>query len=197
MSFLLGLTGSIGMGKSTTAKMFADLGCDVWDADAAVHRLYGAGGGAVASMRAAFPDAVKDGVVRREALKRIITAHPEALKQIEQIVHPLVAWDRAEFCQNSNADILVFDIPLIFETGGERAMDAVAVVSVSGDLQQKRVMERGTMSAEQFMHIQEKQMPDAEKRARADYVVITDTPDHARQQVQAIVTEIRTKLKNA
>jgi len=197
MSFCLGLTGSIGMGKSTTAKMFADLGCEVWDADAAVHRLYGQGGRAVTPISAVFPDAVVNGIVSRDILKRIISERPDALKEIERIVHPLVAQDRAGFRKTSSADILVFDIPLLFENGGNSAMDAVAVVSVSEDLQEIRVMERGTMTQDQFLHIKSMQMPDAEKRARADYVIITDTQDHARQQVQDIVTEIRSIIDNA
>jgi len=197
MSFCLGLTGSIGMGKSTTAGMFAELGCDVWDADAAVHRLYGQGGAAVTPVRGVFPEAVVDGMVSREALKQIIARDPGALKEIERIVHPLVALDRAGFREKARSDILVFDIPLLFETGGDAAMDAVATVSVSGDLQEKRVLERGTMTRDQFLQIKEKQMSDAEKRVRADYVIITDTRDHARQQVQQIVNQIRTKIENA
>lgn len=197
MSFLLGLTGSIGMGKSTTAKMFADLGCEVWDADAAVHRLYEKGGGAVAPIGAVFANAIVDGAVSREVLKLIIAQDPDALKKIEAIVHPLLAQDRADFHQSAQADILVFDIPLLFETGGNVAMDAVAVVSVPAQAQEKRVLDRGTMTLDQFRQIREKQMPDSDKRALADYVIVTDTPDNARQQVQDIVTEIRTKMKNA
>lgn len=197
MSFLLGLTGSIGMGKSTTAQMFADLGCDVWDADAAVHRLYGKDGAAVGPLGAVFPQAIVDGAVSRGALKQIIGQTPDALKEIEAIVHPLVAQDRALFRQSARSDILVFDIPLLFETGGDAAMDATVVVSVPAETQEKRVMQRGTMNMDQFRHIKQKQMPDAEKRARADYVIITDRLDHTRQQVQDIVTEIRTKLENA
>ncbi len=197
MSFLLGLTGSIGMGKSTTAQMFADLGCDVWDADAAVHRLYSKGGAAVGPLGAAFPQAIVDGAVSRDALKQIIGQTPEALKEIERIVHPLLAQDRALFRQSARADILVFDIPLLFETGGDAAMDATVVVSVKAETQEKRVMQRGSMDMDQFQLIKQKQMPDADKRARADYVIITDTPDHARQQVQDIVAEIRTKFENA
>lgn len=197
MRFCLGLTGSIGMGKTTTAKMFADLGCDVWDADAAVHRLYGQGGDAVAAIKAAFPEAVSNGAVSRGALKQIIAKTPEALKKIEHMVHPLVARDRERFRDETTADILVFDIPLLFETGGDAAMDAVVIVSVPAELQEKRVMERGTMTRDQFLHILEKQMSDSEKRARADYVIITDTPEHARQQVQGIVNKIRIKIKNA
>lgn len=197
MSFCLGLTGSIGMGKSTTAKIFAELGCDVWDADAAVHRLYRQGGDAIAPIGAAFPEAIVGGIVSRDALKRVISRRADALPEIERIVHPLVAQDRAEFRKLAQSDILVFDIPLLFETGGDSAMDAVVVVSVSAELQETRVLERGTMTRDQFLHIKQKQMPDAEKRARADYVVITDTVDHARRQVQDIINQIRTKIKNA
>lgn len=197
MSFKLGLTGSIGMGKSTTAKLLADEGCDVWDADAAVHRLYAPGGLAVAPMQAVFPDVIVDGAVSRDRLKQIITADPSALKQIESIVHPLVGQDRADFIAQATADILVFDVPLMFETGGNANMDAVLVVSVPEDIQRQRVLDRGTMTEAQFETIKAKQMPDAEKRARADYVVITDTLDHAQAQVQAILAQIRKGLENA
>ena len=197
MSFCLGLTGSIGMGKSTTAKMFADLGCDVWDADAAVHRLYGLAGDAVAPIGDAFPSAIVDGIVSRDALKQIIGQRPDALKEIERIVHPLLAQDRAQFRQSAHADILVFDIPLLFETGGEVAMDAVATVSIPAETQESRVMERGTMTRDQFLYIRGKQMSDADKRLRADYIIVTDTPEHARAQVQDIVAKIRAKLENA
>ena len=197
MTFRLGLTGSIGMGKSTTARLFADAGCAVWDADAAVHRLYSSGGAAVAPMQAAFPDAIRDGAVSRDALKEIISADPHALMKIESIVHPLVGQDRESFIANATADILVFDIPLLFETGGDARMDAVAVVSVDAETQRDRVLARGTMTEEQFNAIRAKQMPDAEKRARADYVIVTDTMDHARQQVQDVVTDIRSRMKDA
>lgn len=197
MTFLLGLTGSIGMGKSTTARLFAEEGCQVWDADAAVHRLYDKGGAAVEPMRVAFPAAVQNGMVDRTALKRIIADEPSTLAKIEQIVHPLVAQDRAKFRDIAAADILVFDIPLLFETGGDTSVDAVVCVSVSGDVQRKRVLERGTMTEQQFDQILKKQMPDADKRARADYLIITDTPDHARQQVQAIVKDIRERIGHA
>jgi len=197
MSFALGLTGSIGMGKSTTAKLFADEGCAVWDADAAVHRLYAPGGAAVEPMRAAFPEAIVEGAVSREVLKRIIGADPAALRRIERIVHPLVAEDRERFRADARADILVFDIPLLFEGGGAAAMDATVTVSAPPEVQQERVMERGTMTPAQFHQIREKQMPDEEKRARADYVIITDTIDHARDQVRRIVADIRAGMNHA
>jgi dephospho-CoA kinase len=191
MSFKLGLTGSIGMGKSTMAKLLAEEGCAIWDADAAVHRLYAPGGKAVRPMQALFPDAIKDGAVSRDRLKQIITADPDALKKIEAIVHPLVGEDRAEFIATSPADILVFDVPLMFETGGNRNMDAVLVVSAPEDVQKERVMARGTMTEEQFLAIKAKQMPDAEKRARADFVVITDSLEHAKAQVRDVLEQIR------
>lgn len=197
VTFKLGLTGSIGMGKSTTAKMFAALGCDVWDADAAVHRLYSRGGAAVSPIAALFPEAVQSGEVSRDALKTRISQDPDALVQIERIVHPLVAEDRAGFLQNSNSDIVVFDVPLLFETGGDARMDAVVCVSAREEVQRSRVLARGTMTGAQFETIRQKQMPDSDKRARADYVVVTDTFDHAREQVKAIVEQIREKIENA
>ena len=197
MMFLLGLTGSIGMGKSTTAQFFVDEGCALWDADAAVHRLYSKGGTAVEPIRQQFPDAVVNDEVDRNALKKIIAKDRGALTKIEKIVHPLVARDRQDFRDSATTDILVFDVPLLFETGGNSAMDAVACVSVSAVLQRKRVLDRGTMTPEQFDLILSKQMPDKEKRARADYVIVTDTLEHARAQVQDIVTEIRGQIDNA
>lgn len=197
MTFKLGLTGSIGMGKSTTAQMFVDAGCDLWDADAAVHRLYGANGAAVEPMRAAFPDAIKDTTVSREALREIISSDPTALTRIEQIVHPLVTQDRAAFVAQTTASIIVFDIPLLFETGGHKAMDAVAVVYVPDDIQQTRVMARGTMDLVQFRAIKAKQMPSAEKCARADFVIQTDTVEQAHAQVHHVIDQIRKQTKDA
>ena len=197
MSFRLGLTGSIGMGKSTTARLFAEQGCDVWDADAAVHRLYASGGAAVKPLGNAFPEAVVDGAIDRSVLKRIIAADPTALKRIETIVHPLVGEDRDAFRDHATSDILVFDIPLLFETGGEARMDAVACVSVDAATQLARVLARGTMTQDQFEIIRDKQLPDAEKRARSDYVIITDTMDHARQQVQDVIADIRARMTDA
>ncbi|UOA30335.1 Dephospho-CoA kinase [Sulfitobacter sp. DSM 110093] len=195
--FHLGLTGSIGMGKSTTAKMFAEEGCAVWDADAAVHRLYAAGGAAVAPMQGAFPAAIEAGSVSRSALKEIIATDPTALPRIEAIVHPLVAQDRAAFLADATSDIAVLDIPLLFETGGEAAMDAVACVIIPDTLQRDRVLARGTMTEVQFDAIRTKQMPAKEKCARAHYVIETDTLDHARAQVQAVIRDIREKLSHA
>ena len=191
MTFYLGLTGSIGMGKSTTAGIFAQAGCAVWDADAAVHRLYAAGGAAVAPMQEAFPAAIVVGAVSREALKQILADDPAAFARLESIVHPLLAADRQEFKDTATSDILVFDIPLLFETGGDAAMDAVACVRVDATTQRARVLERGTMTEAQFEQILAKQMPIDEKCARADFVIETDTLDHAKTQVSAILDQIR------
>jgi len=197
MTFKLGLTGSIGMGKSTTAQMFVDLGCALWDADATVHQLYAPGGAAVAPMAAAFPDAVDGKSVSRAALRQIIALDPAALRQIEAIVHPLVAKHRAEFVAGIDADIIVFEIPLLFETGGDAAMDATVCVFVPDDIQEERVMERETMTHEQFLAIRAKQMPADEKCARSDYVIKTDTFAHARAQVHDVVRRIRAGLNDA
>jgi dephospho-CoA kinase len=195
--FKLGLTGSIGMGKSTTARLFADAGCSVWDADAAVHRLYAKGGAAVRPMEALFPDAISDGSVDRGALRSIIVKRQDALRMIEGIVHPLVRDDRAQFAANADTDVIVFDIPLLFETGGEAEMDAVACVTVSPEKQEERVMERGTMTREQFAAIRAKQMPNDEKCARSDFVIETDTLEHARAQVHDVLEQIRKRMTDA
>ncbi|WP_292284610.1 dephospho-CoA kinase [Marivita sp.] len=197
MTFRLGLTGSIGMGKSTTARMFSDAGCAVWDADAAVHRLYAKGGSAVAAIGDLFPDAVVADVVDRTALRQVIDADPDALRQIENIVHPLVRADRARFADEAEADIIVFDIPLLFETGSETEMDAVTCVTVSADIQENRVMARQTMTRDQFSSIRDKQMSNAEKCHRSDYVIETDTLEHARQQVHDVVSDIRRYMTDA
>lgn len=185
---VLGLTGGIGMGKSTTADLFRAHGVPVWDADAAVHRLY-EGGAAVAPLAAAFPDAVRDGAVDRSTL-RTIAQTPESLRQIEKIVHPLVAEDRQTFLAQSTAPVVVLDIPLLFETGASDSVDRIIVVSVPADVQKQRVMERGTMTEAQFEAIRAKQMPDAEKRARADYVIETLTHTAAADEVARILAEV-------
>ncbi|UWR22466.1 dephospho-CoA kinase [Sulfitobacter sp. S190] len=195
--FLLGLTGSIGMGKSTTAQMLVDEGCALWDADAAVHRLYGPNGAAVAPLAQAFPEAVDADGVSRARLKQIIASDAGALSRIERIVHPLVAADRQTFIAQAQADIVVLDIPLLFETGGETRVDAIACVFISDAEQERRVMARGTMTKEQFETIRAKQMPAQEKCARSDYVIETDTLEHARQQVQNMLADIRSRLPNA
>ncbi|GLO72210.1 dephospho-CoA kinase [Phaeobacter inhibens] len=197
MSYALGLTGSIGMGKSATAQIFAEEGCAVWDADAAVHRLYDVGGAAVAPIEEAWPTAVIEGRVDRDRLREIIADDSRALPRIETIVHPLVAADREAFRTSSPHDVLVFDIPLLFETGGDTGMDAVACVWIDAETQCRRVLARGTMTVEQFEQILQKQMPIEEKKARADYLIETDTPDHAQTQVRTILAQIRRLIADA
>lgn len=191
MSFRLGLTGSIGMGKTTTAAMFAERGFPVWDADQAVHRLYARGGAAVGPVSAAFPRALKDGAIDREALKSALGDDPAALSRLEAIVHPLVARDRADFLdRHRDSALIVFDIPLMFEGGSDSAMDGVAVVSTDADTQAARVLARPGMTPQMFQMILSRQMPDAEKRARADWVIPTGSLDAARDAVERIIEEV-------
>ena len=193
--FKIGLTGSIGMGKSTTAQMFADQGIPIWDADAAVHRMYAKGGAAVEGIGLICPDAVVDGAVDRGVLKAWIAEDATALRRIEKVVHPLVAKDRQRFIEESQADIVLLDIPLLFETGGETRVDAVVVVTAPEEVQRTRVLERGTMSEAQFEAIKAKQMPDSEKRAKADFIIETLSLEAARAAVQDVLQDIRRGLK--
>lgn len=191
--FLIGLTGSIGMGKSTTAGMFHDLGVPVWDADAAVHRLYAAGGPAAPKIAALCPEAVQDGAVDRARLKAWIASHPGALARLEAVVHPLVAADRAAFIAKAAQDgakVVLLDIPLLFETGAERAVDAIVVVSAPTELQRQRVLERPGMTEAHLKTILDRQMPDAEKRKRADFIIDTSTMDGARKAVAGVLEKI-------
>jgi dephospho-CoA kinase len=191
--FILGLTGSVGMGKSVTATFFAEEGVPVHDADAAVHRLYE--GEAVAPIEAAFPGTTADGKVDRVKLGNRVLGDPAALLKLEGIVHPLVRREEERFlasAEKSGADIAVLDIPLLFETGGEKRCDAVVVVSAPAELQRERVMARPGMTAEKFGAILAKQMPDAEKRAKADFMVDSSKGfDAARAQVRDILAAIR------
>ncbi len=196
--FLLGLTGSIGMGKSTTAQMFANEGVPVWDADAAVHRLYAKDGAAVEAIASLCPEAIRDGAVDRDALKDWIAKDASALRKIEAAVHPLVAADRRRFiADHSDARVILLDIPLLFETGSAGTMDAVVVVSAPAKVQRARVLERGTMSEDQFNLILSKQVPDAEKRAKADYIIETTSLEAARTAVQDVLKDIHRRLDNA
>ncbi|MBN4046585.1 dephospho-CoA kinase [bacterium AH-315-P15] len=192
---LVGLTGSIGMGKTETAKMFAALGVPTYDADAAVHLLYGKGGDAVGPIGRAFPDTIKDHAVDRAALSKAVLKNPEAFKKLESIIHPLVAKVQREWLeaqQAQGAKMVVLDIPLLFETGGEGRVDKVVVVSAPADVQRARVLAREGMSGPKFEAILAKQMPDAEKRGKADYVVDTSGGvDHAAVQVKAIVEDLK------
>lgn len=191
MTYVLGLTGSIGMGKSTTAGFFREEGIPVWDADEAVHCLYEKGGEAAPKIAAVWPKAVHEGQVDRADLKRWIAEEPDALKILEEIVHPLVAKDRAAFLEShKSAGLVVLDIPLLFETGGNAKMDGVLVVSVHADIQRARVLERDTMSPEMFENILARQMPDAEKRKRADFVIETQELEQTRADVKTLIAKL-------
>lgn len=192
---LIGLTGSIGMGKSETAEMFRDFGVPVYDADAAVHKLYEKGGKAVEPLRAAFPSAIVDDAVDRKALSRCVLGLPEEMKKLEAIVHPLVGEVQMEFLTENlkaGAPMVVLDIPLLYETGGETRVDVVVVVSAPYDIQKTRVLARPDMDEAKFAAIHAKQVPDEEKRRRADFIVESDKGlDHARAQVAAIIEALK------
>jgi dephospho-CoA kinase len=189
--FVIGLTGSIAMGKSTTARLFAEEGVPVHDADAAVHRLYE--GEAAALIEAAFPGATRGGKVDRVALGRQVVGNTPALKRLEAIVHPLVRRAEEKFLQDaeaSGAKVVVLDIPLLFETGGDSRVDATVVVSAPAEMQRARVLERG-VTAERLEALLARQMPDAEKRARADFVVDSGQGiEHAMTQVRQILDAV-------
>ena len=197
MTFKLGLTGSIGMGKSTTARIFADQGCGVWDADAAVHKLYGENGAAVAPLAAIFPQVLKKQAIFRTAIKQLISDNSEALKHIENIVHPLVVRDRQLFIEQAKQAVLVFDIPLLYETHSQHQFDAVACVYISPEEQRRRVMDRGTMTAAQLDYILSKQMPIAKKRELSHYQIKTDSLVHVMAQVSVILADIREQVVDA
>ena len=191
--FRLGLTGSIGMGKSTTAGFFAELGLPVWDADAAVARLYGPGGAASRVLAADFPEAVMPAGIDRAALKTRIIAHPATLIQLETLIHPLVAEDRTAFLVTTTADIVVFDIPLLFEKGTQAQMDATLLVTAPPTLQRARVLARPGMTEAQFQALLARQMPDAQKRSLATHIVETLSLDATRTYVSALIAHIRTR----
>jgi dephospho-CoA kinase len=192
---VLGLTGSIGMGKSTAARTFRQLRVPVFDADATVHRLQGRGGGAVRPIEAAFPGTTKDGSVDREALRNRVLGDPAALKVLERIAHPLVRQAERAFlaaCRRRGEALAVLDVPLLFETKGEGRVDLVLVVSAPAAVQRARVLARGGMTEDRLRAILARQMPDAEKRRRADHVVRTGLSRHAAQrQIRAIVRALR------
>lgn len=192
---IIGLTGSIGMGKSTTAQMFRDQGCPVFDADAAVHALYARGGRAVPIIRSVFPDAIKDGAVDRVVLGKYMRADPLQLKVLESFIHPLVSEARTEFFHiHQDADIVVMDVPLLFETGLDKAVHHIVVVTAPYEVQRERVLDREGMTAELFGSLLARQTPDSEKRSRADSLILTDKGlDNAREQVQIILKELRSK----
>ena len=188
---ILGLTGSIGMGKSTTAKLFAEAGVPVYDADATVHMLYE--GEAVPAIEAAFPGTTANGKVDRNKLSARVVHDPAAIKQLEQIVHPMLGASRQKFlddAERSGAPVAVVDVPLLFETGGEKRVDAVVVVTTTPELQHQRILARDNMTSEKLDAILARQLPDAEKRRRADFVVDTsDGLDPVRLRIRDILNE--------
>ncbi|WP_180899481.1 dephospho-CoA kinase [Martelella soudanensis] len=190
---LLGLTGSIGMGKSTTAGFFAEAGLPVFNADDAVHRLYR--GRAVAPVEAAFPGVTLDGAIDRRKLSRALAGKPENFRKLEGIVHPLVREERRAFLQHARADgapIAVLDVPLLYETGGDRDVDYVVVVTCDPAIQRERVLSRPEMTVEKLETVLKQQLPDGEKRARADYIVDTGHGiEAARAAVAAIIADLK------
>jgi dephospho-CoA kinase len=185
---ILGLTGSIGMGKSTTAKLFEEAGVPVYDADAAVHKIYE--GEAAPAIEAAFPGTTADGKVDRNKLSAKVVHDPAAMKRLEQIVHPMLGASRQKFlrdAEQSGAPVAVVDIPLLFETGGEKRVDAVVVVTTTPEIQRQRILERDNMTGEKLEAILARQLPDAEKRKRADFVVDTS---HGHDPVRARIRDI-------
>ena len=189
---ILGLTGSIGMGKSTTAKLFTEAGVPVYDADAAVHKVYE--GEAAPAIEAAFPGTTAGGKVDRAKLSAKVVHDPAAIKQLEQIVHPMLGASRKKFldeAERSGVPVVVMDIPLLFETGGEKRVDAVVVVTTSPEAQRERILARGTMTNEALDAILARQLPDAEKRKRADFVVDTSHGlDPVRTAIRDILAEV-------
>lgn len=189
---MIGLTGAIGMGKTQTAKLFAGEGVPVFDADAAIHDLYA--GEAVAAVEAAFPGSTRNGAVDRAALARHVMDDPAALTRLERLVHPMVARRREEFLASTGAPIVVLDIPLLLETGTK--VDAVVVATVPQSVQRQRVLARPGMTEAKFQALSARQFSDAQKRAQADYLVVTDKGlDDAREQVKMILADIRNKIR--
>lgn len=192
---ILGLTGSIGMGKSATAAMFRDQGIPVYDADAAVHEIYEPNGSAVEPLRAVFPDVIVDERVDRVRLRNHVLNDAEAMKKLEAIVHPLVAETQIRFRRQAleaKADIIVLDIPLLFETGGHARVDHTVIVTTTPEEQRRRVLARPGMTEEAFEAILAKQLPDAEKRKRADFIINTRIDlAYAREQVHALIAALR------
>ena len=191
MAFALGLTGSIGMGKSTALRIFAENGCPVWSADEAVTRLYSTGGAAVDAVRRLAPNAVRGNAVQRDALRNWLSEDNSRYDALDAAVHPLIAADRSTFAEkNSHQPLIVFDIPLLFETGAEKEMDGVAVVTAPEPVQHARVMRRENMTEERLDEILHRQLPDAEKRSRADWLIDGASIDAARADIAYIIQQI-------
>ena len=197
MSFLLGLTGSIGMGKSTTTRIFADKGCLTWSADAAVHQLYSTGGIAVVQIKKLFPETVINGEIDRNRLRELTLHNTDYLTKIEKIVHPLVKSNRRDFIKKNNGKILVFDIPLLFEINSQGDFDAVACASTTFELQKERVLARPGMTKKIFKTILLKQISSKEKCSRSDYIIDTADIQKAEACVETILKDIERRLKNA
>ena len=193
-TIILGLTGSIGMGKTTTAKMFAKYGIPVWEADTSVHKLYSKDGEAVELFKEKLPSSIVNNEVSRAELKKLINDDESNLQTIETLIHPLVSNDRKRFVKaaaKKNIPLIVLDIPLLFEKGHEKSVDYIAVVSVTSETQRQRVLKRNTMTPEMVEKILKIQMSDAEKRQKADFVIITDTLEQAEIKVLEIITKLK------
>ena len=187
----IGLTGSVGMGKTTTAKVFEKLGCDVWDADETVHRLYSKGGKAVVEVAKLFPSSVEDGSISRSRLKELLKNEPKNLKELEEIVHPLILEDRQNFQKHTNSDVVVFDIPLLFETGADKEMDKTVCVFTSTKKQMERLKNRNKGYDDYYKQLISKQMPSNEKCDRADYVIETTSHTAVEKRVIEILDILR------
>ena len=189
----IGLTGSMGMGKTTTGKVFEKLGCAVWDADKTTHRLYSKGGKAVTAVAKLFPSSVENGFISRSKLKTLLRNDPDKLRDLEKAVHPLVLEDRQNFQNNTKKEILIFDIPLLFETGADREMHKTVCVFTSYENQLKRLKNRSNGSEEYFKELLSKQMPSNEKCEKADYLIETRTLNLVEERVKEILKEIKTQ----
>ncbi len=187
----IGLTGSVGMGKTTTAKVFEKLGCDVWDADETVHKLYSKGGKAVVEVAKLFPSSVEDGSISRSRLKALLKNEPKNLKELEEIVHPLILEDRQNFQKHTTSDVVVFDIPLLFETGADKEMDKTVCVFTSTKKQMERLKNRNKGYDDYYKQLISKQMPSNEKCDRADFVIETTSHTAVEKRVIEILDILR------
>lgn len=187
----IGLTGSVGMGKTTTAKVFEKLGCDVWDADKTVHKLYSKGGKAVVEVAKLFPSSVEDGSISRSRLKALLKNEPKNLKELEEIVHPLILEDRQNFQKYTTSDVVVFDIPLLFETGADKEMDKTVCVFTSTKKQMERLKNRNKGYDDYYKQLISKQMPSNEKCDRADFVIETTSHTAVEKRVIEILDILR------